>query len=91
MTLKSSIRETERSIALRRGRLGVALNGVKQSARTRMVSPGTLVTAGLVGAALHQSHRLHGLQLLALLEATNAGLRRLLTLSSWTRPPAATR
>lgn len=88
MTLKSSIRETEHRIAQRRGRLGAAVDGVRHSASRRMVSPGALIAAGLFGAALHQNRRLHGLQVLALLQATNAGLRRVLSLLSWTRPAA---
>jgi hypothetical protein len=85
MTLKSRIRQAEHSIAQRRGRLGVALDGVTHSVGTRMVSPGALVTAGLFGAALQQHQRLHGLRMLALLEAANTGLRLLLTLSSRAR------
>ncbi|HUG98152.1 MAG TPA: hypothetical protein VMQ83_03155 [Gammaproteobacteria bacterium] len=80
MTLKSSIRETEHSIAQRRSRLGVAVDGVKHAVRRRMVSPGALVTAGLLGAALQRDHRLNGLRILALLEAANSSLRRLSTL-----------
>lgn len=80
MTLKSSIRQTERSIAQRRGRLGVAVGGVRHAVRRRMVSPGALVTAGLLGAALHRDHRLNGLRMLALLEAANSSLRLLSTL-----------
>ena len=90
MSLKSSIRETEHRIAQRRGRLSVALDGVTRGVAERMVSPGALVAAGLFGAALHRAHRLHVLQLLALLETANSSLRLLLTLSSRAPPPAAT-
>lgn len=90
MKLKSSIRDTERSIAARRSRLRVGVAGVRREVATRMVSPGALVTAGLFGAALHRDHRAHGLRALALLQALNSALRRLLTLSAWTRPPSAT-
>lgn len=90
MTLKSDIREAEESIALRRGNLRVALDGVTHSVSSRMVSPPVLVTAGLLGAALHRDTRLNGLRMLALLETANAGMRLLLSLSSRTRP-AATR
>lgn len=85
MSLKDSIRATERSIALRRDRLGVAVNGVTRSVSTRMVSPGALVAAGLVGAALHRNQPGHLVQVMALLQAANAGLLRLLTLTSWMR------
>jgi hypothetical protein len=91
VSLKSRIRQAEQSIAERHGRLSVALDGVTHSVGARMVSPGALVTAGLLGAALHQDQRLHGLRMLALLETTNAGLRLLQTLAFRTRTPAATR
>lgn len=85
MSVKSSIRQAEHSITQRRGRLRVAIDGVTHSVGTNMVSPGALVTAGLFGAALHRHHRLHGLRMLALLEAANTSLRLLLTLSSRAR------
>jgi hypothetical protein len=91
MSLKSSIRQAEGSIAQRRSRLSVARDGVRHSVGKRMVSPGVLVTAGLLGAALQRDHRLHGLRMLALLEAANAGLRLLLTLSSRTHAGVRTR
>ncbi|MCC5867761.1 MAG: hypothetical protein JJU27_04540 [Gammaproteobacteria bacterium] len=50
--------------------------------RDRLVSPGTLIAAGLFGAAIHQSHRLQGMRLLAIPQAAIAGLRLLLTASS---------
>lgn len=89
MSLKSSIRETERRIALRRGRSSVALDGIAHSVGKRVVSPGALVVAGLFGAALHRDQRVHGLRMLALLETANSGLRLLLTLSSRARAAAA--
>jgi hypothetical protein len=91
MTLKSSIRQAESSIAQRRERISVSLDGVTHSVGKRMVSPGALVTAGLFGAALQKDNRLYGLRMLALFETANAGLQLLLTLSSRTRTPATTR
>lgn len=91
MTLSSDIRHAEQSIARRRGNLRAALDGVTHGVGERMVSPPVLVTAGLVGAALHRDVRLHGLRMLALLETANAGLRLLRTLSSRTRAAATTR
>lgn len=85
MSLKSSIRDAEHSIVQRRDRLGVALDGVTHSVGKRMVSPGALVAAGLFGAALHRHQQLHGLRMLALLDAANTSLRLLLTLSSRAR------
>ncbi|NHA14643.1 hypothetical protein [Thioalkalivibrio sp. XN279] len=80
MSMKSRIRQAERSIHLRRARFRFALGGVRHSVGKRMVSPGALIAAGLFGAALHQDRRLQGLRLLALLEEVNAGLRLLLKL-----------
>ena len=91
MTLKSDIRQTEQSIAQRRGNLRVAIDGVTHSVSTRMVSPPVLITAGLFGAALNRDVRLHGVRMLALLETANAGVRFLRTLSSRTRIDAPTR
>lgn len=90
MTLKSNIRQAERNIAQRRDRISTALDGVIHSVRKRMVSPGALVAAGLVGAALERHHRLHGLRVQGLLETANAGLQFLLTLSSRAGTPTAT-
>jgi hypothetical protein len=91
MSLRASIRQVERRIDRRRGRLGASLNEVRHSIGERMVSPGALVTAGLIGAALQRDHRLHGLRMLAMLEMANATLRLLLTLSSRTRSADANR
>lgn len=84
MSLRASIRQVEQSIARRRGRLSVAFDGVKDAIGERMVSPGVLVTAGLLGAALQRAQRLNGLRMLALLKTANSSLRLLLTLSSRT-------
>lgn len=91
MTLSSDIRQAEQSIARRRDNLRVAIDGVTHSVSKRLVSPGTLVTAGLVGAALQRDSRLHGLRMLALLETANAGMRLLLSLSSQTRGASTSR
>jgi hypothetical protein len=88
MSLKSDIRQVEDRMTARRGRFGVALEGVTGSVGQRMVSPGTLLAAGLFGAALQRDHRLHGLRMLAMLEAANAGMRLLLTLSSRSSRPS---
>jgi hypothetical protein len=91
MSLRASIRQVERRIDRRRGRLGAALNEARRSVGEQMVSPGALVAAGLFGAALQRDHRLHGLRMLAMLETANAGLRLLLTLTSRTRSAEANR
>ncbi|MFU8896156.1 MAG: hypothetical protein ACNA8J_07190 [Gammaproteobacteria bacterium] len=82
MNLKSDIRQVEDRMAERRSQARLALDGVTHSVGTRMVSPGTLLAAGLFGAALQRDHRLHGLRMLAMLETANAAMRLLLTLSS---------
>ncbi len=91
MSLRSSIRETEHRIALRHARIGVAVGGVTNSAGRRMISPGALVAAALFGVALHRSERLHGLRILALIQAANAGLRLLLNLFLRSRAVSAGR
>lgn len=73
MSLKSSIRQAEQSIAERRARLGCAVDGITHSIGKLMVTPGALVAAGLFGVALHRDHRLHGLRLLTILKAANTG------------------
>jgi hypothetical protein len=85
MSLNSRIRLTEQRIAQRRARIGAARDGVTHSVGKHLMSPGTLLAAGVFGAALQRDHRLHGLRILATLEAANAGLRLLLTLSSRAR------
>lgn len=91
MTLSTSIRQAEASIAQRRRRLRGALDDVGQSVSTRMVSPPVLITAGLFGAALQKDNRLNGLRMLALFETANAGMRLLLTLTSRAHTLATTR
>ena len=87
MSLKSSIRQTERSIAQRRGRISTDFDGITETVRKRMVSPGALVTAGLFGAFLHRDNRFLGVRMMTLLETAKTGLRLLTTLSSPTAPP----
>lgn len=89
MSLKADIRDTELRIAARRSRVRVAASGVKRTVRTRMVAPRTLITAGLLGAALHRDHRTKGLRALALLQAMDSAVRRWSALASWVPPPAA--
>ena len=91
MTLKSSIRQTERSITQRRSRISNSFDGITDSVSARMVSPGALVTAGLFGAFLHRDNRLFGVRMLTLLETAKAGMPLLTTLSLKTRPAAGTR
>ncbi len=89
MSLKSSIRTTERSIELRHARLSVALDGATHSVGKRAVSPGTLVAAGLLfGVALHQYQRMHGSRMLELFGTANSGLQLLATLATQARAAA---
>ncbi len=80
--LKKRIATIERRIRRRRTDIGVALGGIVHTGRDKMISPATLVTAALFGAAIHRSHELHGLRMLAILESANAGLRLMLTATS---------
>jgi hypothetical protein len=82
--LRADIRAVERRIRQRRDYIGVAIRSVASNVRERLISPSTLVAAGLLGAAMHRSQRLRALQVLAILQAANVGLRRLLTATSGT-------
>jgi hypothetical protein len=88
--LRAGIRDVERRIGHRQDEIGVALdstlNGVTRHLKTRLVSPGALLAAGLLGAAIQRDHRLRGLRILAILRTADAGLRLLLTATS--RPKA---
>lgn len=84
-TLRANIRAVERRIRHRRNSIGVVVRGIASNVRNRLISPSTLIAAGLFGATLHRGRRLHGLRLLAILQAANAGLRRLLMMQSRTR------
>jgi hypothetical protein len=86
-SLKANIRQVEDRLIERRHRIGTALGGVAHSVADGMVSPGTILAAGLFGAMLHQDNRLRGLRLLTILQTANASVRLLLTMSS--RPVAA--
>lgn len=77
--LRAKIRTVERRILRRRDSIGVAMGSIAHHVRDQMISPATLITAGLFGAALHRRRRLHGLRMLAVLQTANAGLRLLLT------------
>lgn len=76
--LQANILAVERRIRRRRASISSAVAGISDNVRDRMISPGTLIAAGLFGAAIHHSHRLHGLRLLAIPQAVNTGWRLLL-------------
>lgn len=82
MDLKSRIRATERRIQCRRDSIGSAMGSLAKSAREKVISPASLITAGLVGVAMHRSERLNGLRILAIIQSANTGLRLLLTANS---------
>ena len=83
--LRASIRTVELRIRHRRDAIGAAVSSMADDVRDRLVSPGTLIAAGLFGATIHQSHRLRGLRLLAIPQAVTASLRLLLSARSRTR------
>lgn len=81
--LRSEIREVEHRIGQRQGEIGTAFNrtldGVTGQFRAGLVSPGAILAAALLGAAMQRDHRLRGLRMLAMLQTADAGLRLLLT------------
>lgn len=87
--LRVRIREIEGRIGHRQGEIGMAwdstLGRVTDHLRARVVSPGAILAAGLLGAALQRDHRLRGLRILAILQTADAGLRLLLTATSRAR------
>ncbi|TVQ28006.1 MAG: hypothetical protein EA370_17155 [Wenzhouxiangella sp.] len=58
------------------------MGSLAKSAREKVISPASLITAGLVGVAMHRSERLNGLRILAIIQSANTGLRLLLTANS---------
>lgn len=82
--LKARIQTVEHRIQRRRDNISVAMDSIAHNARSQLISPATLIAAGLFGAALHRSHQLNGLRMLAILQTANAGLRLLLTATSKT-------
>jgi len=87
--LRAGIREVERRIGHSQGEIGIAwdstLDSVTDHLRARLVSPGAILTAGLLGAAMQRDHRLRGLRILAILQTADAGLRLLMTATSRAR------
>ena len=65
--LKASIRDVELSIRRHRSRIAIALDGVSQDVGKKVISPGTVIAAALLGAALQQNLRLRGMHMLALM------------------------
>lgn len=84
--LRSRICEVERRISHRQGEIGAALDdtlaGVTVRLKARLTSPGTILAAGLLGAALQRDHQFGGLKRLAILQAVDAGLRLMLAAPS---------
>ena len=77
--LKARIRAVENRIHDRQGAIDGAVCSVVQNAHTRMTSPAMLITAALLGAAIHRGYRPDGQQVLAVLEALHAGQQFLRT------------
>jgi hypothetical protein len=81
-SLRKQVAGLERRLVLRRQRVRNVVAGISRTFTSRMVAPGTLLVAVGFGAALEQSGHRSGWSLPNLLDATNAGLRLLLTFSS---------
>lgn len=84
-SLRRQVAGLERQLAQRRQRLRTIAAGIRQKTTSRMVTPGALLVAVGVGVALEQSGQRRDWSLPNLLDATNAGLRLLLTFSSLER------
>lgn len=76
--LKASIRDVESRIYRRRDDIGITFGVIVHNVRERIISPATIIAAGLLGAAIQRDHRLHGLRMLTILQSAYAGLRHLL-------------
>lgn len=80
--LKASIREVESRIRGRRAVIDRAMATAARSAGRWATSPEALLAAGVFGAVMERDHHVHGVQLLAILQKTNEGLRLLLAETS---------
>ncbi len=83
--LKADIRAVEVRIRQRRDNIRLGVGRVTNKLRDNVISPPTLVAAGLLGVAMHRSPRPNALRLLAILQTANAVLRRVLTATSRAR------
>lgn len=90
-SLRRQVAGLEQQLVLRRQRLRNIAGGIRRKTASRMVAPGVLLAGAAVGVALEQSGHRRGWSLPNALDATNAGLRLLLTFSSSVRhSPGAT-
>lgn len=85
-SLRREVGMLEQQLVLRRQRLRNGAADMKRNAAERMVSPAMLLLAASVGVALEQSGHGRGWSLPTALDATNAGLRLLLTFASSVPP-----
>lgn len=81
-SLKADIRALEGRLIERRHRISDALSDVANTARGNMVSPGAIFAAGLFGALLDRGTGAAGVRLLTFLQAANASVRLMLSMSS---------
>jgi hypothetical protein len=81
-SLRRQVTGLEQRLVLRRPRLRNIAVGIRRSTASRLASPGMLLVAVAVGVALEQSGHHRNWSLPNVLDATNAGLRLLLTFSS---------
>jgi hypothetical protein len=70
----AGVRRIEKRIAERRSSIAVTLTGIAAAVRRNIVSPETLITAGIVGAMLHRGPRRTGFAVMTLVQTANAGI-----------------
>lgn len=80
--LRAQILAAERRITRRRAYIGVATRDITANVKSQVISPATIITAGLFGASLHRTHVLKGARLLATIQTAEAGLRLFLAATS---------
>lgn len=82
VTLRAQILAAERRIKRRRKHIRVAVSDITANVKGQVISPATIITAGLFGASLHRTHLLRGARLLATIQTAEAGLRLFLAATS---------
>ncbi|TGG92829.1 hypothetical protein E4656_11930 [Natronospirillum operosum] len=78
-SLRAQILVVEHRIRRRRGHIDGAVGGITDNLRRQIISPAAVITAGVLGVALHRREWLSGSRVLAISQAVNAGLKLLMT------------
>ncbi len=76
--LRAKILATELRIRQRRKRINGAVGGMKNNVSSQIITPTSVMTAGVIGVALHRSRLLEGVRMLTFIQTADAGLRLLL-------------